>query len=312
MARIIDGTLYERNKVPGWFQVRTKRVSGVMERTISPCYELVDAGPAPAWMLTPNEPLYAADGKTLLDPERDAEWVAEEKEKNLRRAAKRAKLACKWFIVHERFDEVLTLTYRENQTDEALAKKHHKEWVRRMKAALGGVFRYCTGFEPQKRGAWHMHVATHKLPEHVEHKGVKIQAWKLGTMIWRDIVGADNGLCFVGGKPSRWGAKRRKNMGLYKMANYVSKYITKHYELMPESVNRYSRSNGRARWGTADDVRAGRADLEVEVVRFGARNVGELITLCFEQAELSEVVAHRLSMASEFWLLATEAKPPGR
>ena len=82
-----------------------------------------------------------------------------------------------------------------------------------MKKALGGTFRYCTGFEPQQRGAWHMHVATHKLPQHVEYKGVKIEAWKLGTRIWRSIVGENNGLCFVGGKLARNGHKRRKNMG---------------------------------------------------------------------------------------------------
>jgi hypothetical protein len=261
-----------------------------MERTVRPVYAWEEVGEAPDWMMHPHDE---------VDPVKDADWLAEQKEKNLRRAAKRAKQACKWFIVTERFDELLTLTYRENQTDEALAKVHHKEWVRRMKRALGGVFRYCTGFEPQKRGAWHMHVATHKLPQHVEHKGVKIQAWKLGTAIWRDIVGHDNGLCFVGGKPSKWGTKRRKNMGLYKMANYVSKYITKHYELMPDSVNRYSRSNGAAK-------------VEVDVQFYPARDVGELIALCFEQAECSEVVAHRLAMASEFWILATEVRPPDR
>jgi hypothetical protein len=288
MPRIIEGTLYERNRVPGVYEVRTKRAAGVMERMVRPAYCWEEVGPAPAWMMMPlDEP----------DPIKDADWLAEEKEKNLRRAAKRAKLACKWFIVHERFDELLTLTYRENQTDEALAKRHHKEWVRRMKAALGGNFRYCTGFEPQERGAWHMHVATHKLPQHVDYKGVRIEAWKLGTRIWRSIVGEDNGLCFVGGKASKWGHKRRKHMGLYKMAGYVSKYITKHYELMPESANRYSRSNGQP-------------DIDVHVAHFSAEDLGDLIGLCFELPGGSVVVSHRFAPGSDFYILATEG-PPG-
>lgn len=286
MPKIIDGTLYERNRVPGQYEVLTKRCSGVMERTIRPAYEWVEVGEAPAWMLVPfDEP----------DPVKDAEWLEEQRQKNLKRAAKRAKIACKWFIVHERFDELLTLTYRQNQPDEALAKRHHKEWVRRMKIALPG-FRYCTGFEPQKRGSWHMHVATHKLPEHAEYKGVKILAWKLGTKIWRDIVGADNGLCFVGGKPSRWGRKRRKNMGLYKMANYVSKYIIKHFELMPEGKNRYSRSNGQAK-------------VEVDRCILRAEALGDLISVCFEVQLGGEVVSHRLASDVEFWILATEGPP---
>lgn len=283
MGRIIDGVIYERNRVPGVFEVRTKQCGRVMERTVRPSYCWEEVGLAPAWMLHPHdEP----------DPIKDAEWLADEKEKNLRRAAKRAKMACKWFIVQEGFDEMLTLTYRENQTDEALAKRHHKEWVRRMTRALPG-FRYCTGFEPQERGAWHMHVATHKLPVHAEYKGVKILAWKLGTKIWREIVGADNGLCFVGGKPSRWGTKSRKNMGLYKMANYVSKYIIKHFDLMPEGKNRYSRSNGKA-------------DVKVEVQHFPAECIGDLIGLVFEVPGGSAVVSHRLDVSSGFYIVATE------
>jgi hypothetical protein len=288
MGRIINGTLYERTRRDGVFEVYTKTCGPIMERTVRPAYCYEEIGPAPAYMLVPFD--------RELDPVRDAEYLAELKAANQVRAARRAKLACKWFIVHAGFNEVLTLTYRENQTDEALAKKHHKEWVRRMRRALGGQFEYCTGFEPQQRGAWHMHVACHKLPKHVEYKGVKIQAWKLGTEIWRSIVGADNGLCYVGGKPAKWGSKRRKNMGLYKMANYVSKYITKHYDLMPDSVNRYSHSEGKPQ-------------IERDRVFFSAEDIGDLIGTCFEVPGGSTVVSHRFDRSAEFWILATEAEP---
>jgi len=283
MAKIIDGVLYERERVPDSWEVRTKRCNGVMERIVRPYYATVEVGAAPAWMLMPTDP---------LDPVKDAAFIAEQKEQNLRRAAKRAKLACKWAIIHEGFDELLTLTYRENQTDEALAKKHHKEWVRRMTKALPG-FRYCTGFEPQERGAWHMHVATHRLPKHAQYKGVKIEAWKLGTRIWRDIVGQDNGMCFVGGKASKWGKKTRRHMGLYKMANYVSKYIIKHFELMPEGLNRYSRSNGKP-------------DIEKHVMHLKADCIADVIGAVFEIEGGSLLQSHRLSYLQDFYIVATE------
>ncbi|HXE48906.1 MAG TPA: hypothetical protein VN663_11070 [Ramlibacter sp.] len=286
MGRIIDGILYERIRRPGVFKVSTKTCGPIMERTVSPAYCYEDMGPAPAFMLIP------ADRE--LSPELDAEYIAELKEQARRRHANRAKMACKWFIIHCGFNELLTLTYRENQTDEALAKKHHKEWVRRMRRALGGRFDYCTGFEPQERGAWHMHVACHRLPKHVEYQGVKIEAWKLGTVIWRSIVGDDNGLCFVGGKASKWGKKRRKNMGLYKMASYVSKYITKHYAMLPDGVNRYSHSEGKPK-------------VDRQVTYLAADYIGDLITACFQVPGGSVIVSHRFAPLSEFYILATEA-----
>ena len=70
-----------------------------------------------------------------------------------------------------------------------------------MKRALG-TFRYCASFETQDRGAMHVHIATHKLPQHAKHNGVVVKAWQLGTRIWRDVVKELGGLCFVGGKQS--------------------------------------------------------------------------------------------------------------
>lgn len=178
----------------------------------------------------------AADLAALSDKEREEKRLTA-----LRRNARRAKTMCRRVIITERFDELLTLTYRENQQDRALCKAHFKEWVRRMKRALGG-FRFCASFERQERGAMHVHIATHKLPQHAKYKGVKVKAWQVGTRIWRDIVGADNGMCYVGGATKNGG--KRRNLSLAKMAGYVSKYILKDFEDHPEESNRYSRSNG--------------------------------------------------------------------
>lgn len=290
MNRIIDGALYERKTVPGAWEIRTKTRNGVTERIARPYRSWEEVGLAPAWMLVPFDP---------LDPVKDAEFIEEKRLENLRKNAKRAKVACKWFIIQERFDEMLTLTYKENQTDERLFKEHFAKWLRRMKAALPG-FRYCAGFEPQDRGAWHAHVATHKLPEHAQYKGVRIPAWRLGTEIWRDVVGDLGGLCFVGGKPGRWGNKRRRNLGLYKMANYVSKYILKHYELVPEGKNRYSRSNGEAK-------------VSAEVIHLAnVASLSELIGCIFELADGATVVSHRVGKLQDFYLLATEGPPQGK
>jgi hypothetical protein len=229
------------------------------------------------------------------DPEKDAEFIAEQKEKALKSSARRAKTKCRRFIISEGFDELLTLTYRENQPDRELCKRHFKEWARRMKKSLGG-FRYCASFEVQERGSMHVHIATHRLPEHGQYKGIKIKAWQLGTKIWRDIVGSDNGLCFVGAGPSKFGKNRRKHLSLAKMANYVSKYILKDFALCPEEKNRYSRSNGEVIG-------------EVHLCRFDG-TLAEIVALAFECKDGDVLVSHNVSKWGDSWWLCTEKAPP--
>ena len=238
------------------------------------------------------------EGQELADrlAEREKE-LAEKREKQREKNAQRAKSKCRWIIKSQGLDELLTLTYRENQEDRALCKKHFETWVRRMKAALGGKFVYCASFERQERGAMHVHVACHKLPSHGLRKGQKIKAWKLGTEIWRSIIGEDNGLCFVGGK-TRHGGQRR-NLSLAKLAAYVSKYIMKDYHDSPAETNRYSRSNG----------------LSVPKARkmtFAGLTFGEMVELAFECADGDVIVSHRVTRdqwsGGRYWLV-TEPDP---
>lgn len=283
MERIVNGLRFTGQVVENCFDVRTWLCNGVMERSARPVVEweessLLEGG----YKDIPfDEP----------DPVKDADWIAEQKEKSLKRSANRAKTMCRRFIISESFDEMLTLTYRENQPDRDLCKKHFSIWSKRMKRALGG-FRYCASFEVQERGSMHVHCATHKLPTHANYKGVKIKAWQLGTKIWRDIVGDDNGLCFVGAAPSKWGSGRRKNLSLAKMANYVSKYILKDFMLAPEESNRYSRSNGQVLG-------------EVWTVRMTGP-LSEVIAACFEVKDGDVMVSHRVSKWSDRWWLCTE------
>lgn len=299
MQRIVDGILFEGKHVEDCFDVRTWRCNGVMERSVRQVVEWSEIGPCP--------PL------DEIHPERDAEWLEEKREKSVRKAAGRAKTQCRRFIVSEGFNELLTLTYKENQQDRDLCKKHFKEWVRRMRMALGkdevfldaqgkrrtrrvpADFRYCASFERQDRGAMHVHIACHKLPEHGSHRGAKVVAWRLGTVVWRAIVGEGNGLCFVGGK-TRYGAPRASRMGLAKMAAYVSKYILKDYADVPVGANRYSRSDGGRK-------------VEVEVVRLSG-SLAEVIAVCFELGEGGCIVSHRMSRFRDGWWLSTDLAAP--
>lgn len=289
--------LFEGARVPNAWDVFTWEKNGVRERSARPVYAWREVGPATPPM-TDKE--YLAYLPTVYEGEKlrlrvleHEQYMEAKRLKSLRSAARRAKTMCRRVIISEGFDELLTLTYRENQGDRALCKAHFKEWVRRMKRALGS-FRYCASFERQERGAMHVHVATHKLPQHAKYKGVKIKAWEVGTRIWRDIVGADNGMCFVGGR-TRWGGHRR-NMGLAKMAAYVSKYILKDFEDAPLESNRYSRSNGTV-------------VSEIHQVRLTDCTLHDLMVLTFEQGEGDIVIAHRVSKWGDGMWLCTEGPP---
>lgn len=277
MERIVDGILFEGQFVPDAWDVRTWTCNGVMERSARQVVEWTEKGLVP-----PLDP---------LDPVRDAAYIEEMRQRALEKSARRAKQMCRRVIIAEGFTELLTLTYRENMGDRDACKRHFKLWVQRMKRALGD-FRYCASFERQKRGAMHVHVACHRLPAHVQFKGAKIKAWKLGTECWRGVVGAGNGLCFVGGK-SRTGAPRAARMSLAKMAAYVSKYITKDYAECPEEKNRYSRSNGAP-------------VPKSEVMRFTNCTLRELIELTFEQGEGYVLVSHRVGHFKDSLWLVTE------
>ena len=283
MERIVNGVVFEGNVLPDCWDVRTWSVNGHMERSARQVVEWREVGVLPFDFQN-----------DLPDPVKDAELIEENRAKALKQSAKRAMTMCRRVIKAEGFDELLTLTYRENQMDRSICKAHFEKWYRRMKKALGD-FRFCASFEKQERGAMHVHIATNRLPKHADYKGVKIEAWKLGTRIWRDIVGADNGLCFVGGK-TRFGGQRR-NLSLGKMAAYVSKYIMKDYEDSPAEKNRYSRSNGTV------------LPLPT-LVRLTGLTLAELVGVAFECGDGDVIVSHRVGHWKDSYWLCTEPKHP--
>jgi len=248
--------------------------------------------------------LFDGEEREKRELERKKE-LEERQEKQREKNAQRAKSACRWFIKANGLNELLTITYRENQEDRELCKVHFKEWVRRMKRALGGRFVYCASFERQDRGAMHVHVACHKLPKHAQRGDVKIEGWRLGTEIWRSIVGADNGLVFVGGR-NKSGNRYTRTRSIAKIAAYVSKYIMKDYKDAPLESNRYSRSN------KADGVQ----DIpKAERIRIWQATFGDMVELAFQCAGTDVVVSHRVTRddfrGDRYWLVTEPAAAGG-
>lgn len=301
IVRMPDGTYleFEGTKRDDAWEVSTWQQNGVLERSARPVIAWEELGECRR-PLTDDERRQKLHDDYWDEPAKLKRMLQElddeiesRKLRALSAAARRAKTMCRRVIITEGFDEMLTLTYRENQEDRNLCKQHFNIWFKRMKRALG-EFRFCASFERQERGAMHIHCATHKLPQHAQYRGVKIKAWELGTRIWRDIVGADNGMCFVGGK-SRTGLPRRQRMGLAKMAAYVSKYIMKDFEQAPAESNRYSRSNG---------TQVGKSE-KMQLLC----SLAELIAVTFEQGEGDVVIAHRVSKWKDGVWLCTDAAP---
>ena len=75
---------------------------------------------------------------------------------NVKRTIYRAKSNVRRLVMAMGGKAMLTLTYRENQTDYNLAKKHFSSFVARCRRKYG-KFPYVAVPETQKRGAWHGH-----------------------------------------------------------------------------------------------------------------------------------------------------------
>lgn len=287
MLRIVDGYAFEGKYLPDAWDIRVWENNGHREISARQVVEWTEIGPAPDWSHL-AEP----------DSERDAADEAAKKLQQGVRSAQRAKTACRRFIKSMGFNELATLTYRENQKDEAKVKADFREWARRMARYVDG-FGYCAGYETQDRGAWHVHAAIYKLPKYIVKKvrtpaggwrEVKLEGWRFGTAIWRSIVGKNNGLCFIGGKRERGKSARRS---LAKMAAYVSKYITKHAELFPEGKARYTHSQG------AQVPKA-------ERVRMVGLSLAELIGRTFWLEAGEAIIDHRISKYKDGYYLCTE------
>ena len=154
---------------------------------------------------------------------------------NIDRAARRAKSEVRRRCKAMGLDSMLTLTYRANQKDEALCKRHMEAFVKRVRKLIP-QFRYVAAFERQDRGAWHVHMAVHRVQSHFMDRGVRVKSFDLLRSIWRSVVGE------LGGNVDVQNKRKSARKTVAQLAAYLSKYMTKAYAEGEEHSKRWTAS----------------------------------------------------------------------
>lgn len=262
------------------------------------CVSLLDLGnghkeatirQAVDWTEAEFDPRRHADWLAELSPERVALDAEEKRQANAQRAARRAKTRVRRLCKAQGLDTMLTLTYRANQTDLALCKRHFVLFAKRMARALG-AFCYVAAFEQQKRGAWHVHIACHRLPAMLKaSNGVRVKSFNVVRAVWRDVTGE------LGGNIDQARRKRTAARSAASVASYLSKYLLKAFAAGQDYANRYQASR-------AEVPRAVQLEFRTESLR-------ELIELVFgEVAESAVICSAFVSKFGDMVYLAAE--PP--
>lgn len=169
---------------------------------------------------------------------RNAEENADDlRQRSLKSAARRAKNRVRRLCKAMGVDTMLTLTYRANQTDLGLCKKHVKEFNRRL-LRLMPDFAFVAAFERQERGAWHVHLATRRVPVVMKDRNainaVKVKSYDVIRAVWRSVVGDLGGNIDV--------ARRRfhSRQTSAQIASYIAGYIVKEYAEGDKWSNRWT------------------------------------------------------------------------
>lgn len=144
----------------------------------------------------------------------------------LLKSQRRAKKIIRQKILTFQADTLLTLTYRENQSDLKLAWKHFNKFNRLMKWRYKEKWQYVAIPEFQKRGAVHFHLAV---------KG----RYHYNTVrkLWKQAIEGEGNVDFQ--RPTRKNGSATKSPK--KIASYLSKYLTKQ-ETVEFNKRRYSSS----------------------------------------------------------------------
>lgn len=174
--------------------------------------------------------------QSVLDFQKELQpWeVAEREQKNRERAAKRARANVRRLSKVMGANALMTLTYRANQTDLALCKKHLKEFVRRLYRVIPD-FQGIAAFEQQRRGAWHVHIAVRRVQTAVMHHGVRVKSFDLLRAVWRSVVGD------LQGTVNMRNSHRNGQRSAAQIASYISKYISKAFDEGAAFVNRWTK-----------------------------------------------------------------------
>jgi len=170
---------------------------------------------------------------------RDREERADElRAKHAEQAARRAKRQVRQLCKAAGVDTLLTLTYKANQTDLALCKAHLKEFNRRVLRVLPDFF-FVAAFERQERGAWHVHLATRRIPKAIadrnEANGYKVKSYDVIRRIWRSVVGD------LGGNVDVSRRKFTSGKTAAQIASYIAGYIVKEFAEGEKWSNRWTK-----------------------------------------------------------------------
>lgn len=155
----------------------------------------------------------------------------------VRRAKKDVRHKCKAMMVNA----LWTLTYKSNVQDRELVLKHFDAFRRRV-ANLFGEWRYIATLEKQERGAYHIHLATHALPQRITQGGVKVKSWDVMRAIWRSCAGEYGGNFDESKRQSRWSKHKKPIKGAGAIASYIAGYVAKDMQESQLNKKRYSAS----------------------------------------------------------------------
>lgn len=216
---------------------------------------------------------------------------AEQEERRLKAltiAANRAKTNVRKWCKVINADSLLTLTYKGNQTDLQLCKKHLREFVRRM-YRICPEFRGVAGFEPQERGAWHVHMGCPRTALVVQgDKSIKVKSYNVIRAIWRSVTGE------WGGNIDVQRRKRNSQRSPARIAAYLSKYMLKSFDEVEAGTNRWTR------FGPMEMPRV----LDLGIVW----DTADMLSNCFGLVgDNTDIVTARYSHFGDWFYLAAES-----
>jgi len=280
MFKVVGDSVFERVRVEGSYAVRKWDLGGGhVECLVNPVYR---------WVETDDDPVRTAVG---IAEDRKAQSVIDEE--NAERAARRAKTKVRRLCKVLFLDTLLTLTYRENQQSLELCKRHLALFLKRVNRVLeplGGRLPYVACFERQKRGAWHVHIATRRLAHVIQSSGVAVKSYDLLRSMWRATVGELAGNIDVSRR------KRTSSRSSARLSSYLSKYILKDCNELGEGVRRFQASAAGLPAPTC-----------LVVVGEG---LADCIERCYEGMEGASVVCGWLPAVGECFFCAFEALGP--
>lgn len=219
--RIVSGTLYRRHPVPYAFDLRVHQLGPHIEATAMPRYGWEEVSEVSARALSDAS---MSDGNAWVDGgwkplQHTEQELFERAARNRERSARRARTAVRRLVKAKSLDTMLTCTYQANVLDRSVIMRHLDMAIKRIRRVIPG-FQYVAVLERQKRGAWHAHLAVHRIQSHYMHKGTLVKSYDLLRAIWRAVVGE------LGGNVDVSKNKRaRRSSG--RIAAYLSKYIGK-------------------------------------------------------------------------------------